>query len=155
MAAYAPLFVNVNPGGMQWSSDLIGYDALNSYGSPSYYTQVMFSSCLGDHIASSDLSGAGEKFFYSATSTAKSKACIKLVNAASTPQALNINLQGLGSGTHAALVETLKAGTNQATNSITEPTRIVPARSKLTIHGEKLEHTLPPLSIELLEIDLK
>ena len=32
MAAYAPLFVNVNPGGMQWSSDLIGYDALNSYG---------------------------------------------------------------------------------------------------------------------------
>ena len=34
MAAYAPLFVNVNPGGMQWSSDLIGYDALNSYGSP-------------------------------------------------------------------------------------------------------------------------
>ena len=27
MASYAPLFVNVNPGGMQWSSDLIGYDA--------------------------------------------------------------------------------------------------------------------------------
>ena len=36
MAAYAPLLVNVNPGGMQWSSDLIGYDALGSYGSPSY-----------------------------------------------------------------------------------------------------------------------
>ena len=89
MAAYAPLFVNVNPGGMQWSSDLIGYDALNSYGSPSYYTQVMFASCLGDHIASSDLSGAGDKFFVSATSTAKSKACVKLVNAASTPQAVN------------------------------------------------------------------
>ena len=49
MSAYAPLFVNVNPGGMQWSSDLIGYDALNSYGSPSYYAQVMFASCLGDH----------------------------------------------------------------------------------------------------------
>jgi alpha-N-arabinofuranosidase len=42
MSAYAPLLVNVNPGGMQWSSDLIGYDALTSYGSPSYYTQVMF-----------------------------------------------------------------------------------------------------------------
>ena len=27
MASYAPLFVNVNPGGMQWESDLIGYDA--------------------------------------------------------------------------------------------------------------------------------
>ena len=31
MAAYAPLFVNVNPGGMRWSSNLIGYDALNSW----------------------------------------------------------------------------------------------------------------------------
>ena len=32
MASYAPLFVNVNPGGMQWESDLIGYDAMTSYG---------------------------------------------------------------------------------------------------------------------------
>ena len=28
---------------MQWSTDLIGYDALTSYGSPSYYAQKMFS----------------------------------------------------------------------------------------------------------------
>ena len=60
MAAYAPLFVNVNPGGMQWSSDLIGYDALNSYGSPSYYAQVMFSSCVGDHTVNSSLTGRRE-----------------------------------------------------------------------------------------------
>jgi alpha-N-arabinofuranosidase len=155
MAAYAPLFVNVNPGGMQWSSDLIGYDALNSYGSPSYYTQVMFASCLGDHIASSDLSGGGDKFFISATSTANSKACIKLVNAASTPQPVNITLKGLGSGTRTAQVETLGANTTWATNSITEPNRIVPARSKLTVSGEKVEHTLPPYSIQVIEIDLK
>ena len=57
MSAYAPLFVNVNPGGMQWSSDLIGYDALNSYGSPSYYAQVMFASCLGDHTLDSSRLG--------------------------------------------------------------------------------------------------
>jgi alpha-N-arabinofuranosidase len=155
MAAYAPLFVNVNPGGMQWSSDLIGYDALNSYGSPSYYTQVMFASCMGDHIDLSDLSGAGDRFFVSATSTAKSKACIKLVNAASTPQPVNITLSGLGSGTHVAQVETLRANTTWATNSITEPNRIVPARSKLTVNGEKVEYTLPPYSIQVLEVDLK
>ena len=67
MASYAPLFVNVNPGGMQWTSDLIGYDALTSYGSPAYYAQVMFSSCLGDHTVESSLSGAGDRVFYSAT----------------------------------------------------------------------------------------
>jgi hypothetical protein len=53
MASYAPLFVNVNPGGMQWPSNLIGYDALSSYGSPSYYAQVMFSTHLGDQIPDS------------------------------------------------------------------------------------------------------
>jgi alpha-N-arabinofuranosidase len=155
MAAYAPLFVNVNPGGMQWSSDLIGYDALNSYGSPSYYTQVMFSPCLGDHTVASDLSGAGEKFFYSITASTNSKACLKLVNAASTPQPVTINLTGLGSGTHTASIDTLKANTTWATNSITDPNRIVPVRSKLNIDGERIQHTLPPYSIQVLQIDLK
>jgi alpha-N-arabinofuranosidase len=155
MAAYAPLFVNVNPGGMQWSSDLIGYDALNSYGSPSYYTQVMFSSCLGDHTVNSDLSGAGEKFFYSATASANSKACLKLVNAASTPQPVAINLSGLGSGAHTAVVDSLKANTTWATNSITDPTRIVPVRSKLSISGGKIQYSLPPYSIQVVQIDLK
>src|SRR3954470_21803272 len=54
MASYAPLFVNVNPSGMQWSSDLMGYDALTTYGSPSYYAQVMFSSMHGDEILATD-----------------------------------------------------------------------------------------------------
>ncbi len=69
MAAYAPLFVNVKPGGMQWSTDLIGYDALNSYGSPAYYAQAMFASCLGDHTMESAVSGAGDRFFYSVTAS--------------------------------------------------------------------------------------
>jgi alpha-N-arabinofuranosidase len=50
MASYAPLFVNVNPGGMQWRTDLIGYDALHSYGSPAYYAQQMFSNYHGDVV---------------------------------------------------------------------------------------------------------
>ncbi len=33
---YAPLLVNVNPGAWQWKTNLIGYDALRSFGSPSY-----------------------------------------------------------------------------------------------------------------------
>ena len=48
MSSYAPLFVNVNPGAMQWRTDLIGFDALSSYGSPSYYVQKMFKNNLGD-----------------------------------------------------------------------------------------------------------
>jgi alpha-N-arabinofuranosidase len=50
---YAPLFVNVNPSGMQWKSDLIGYDALTSYGSPAYHAQKLFSHYIGDMVVPS------------------------------------------------------------------------------------------------------
>jgi len=155
MAAYAPLFVNVNPGAMQWSSDLIGYDAMNSYGSPSYYTQVMFGTCVADHIVNSSVSGAGDKFFYSVTASAKSKVCLKLVNAASTPQRVAVTLNGLGSSAHTAKVQTLTANTPWATNSIAEPTRIVPVRSNVSISGERLTQDMPAYSIQVLEIGLQ
>ena len=50
MHCYAPLLVNVNPGGRQWRPNLIGYDALRVYGSPSYYAIKMFSTHVGDEI---------------------------------------------------------------------------------------------------------
>lgn len=48
IASYAPLLVNVNPGASQWGTNLIGYDALNSFGSPSYYAQQLFREYRGD-----------------------------------------------------------------------------------------------------------
>jgi alpha-N-arabinofuranosidase len=50
MHCYAPLFVNVNPGGRQWAVNLIGYDALTAFGSPGYYVQKMFSTNRGDVV---------------------------------------------------------------------------------------------------------
>src|SRR4029434_5454410 len=50
MNAYAPLLVNVNPGGRQWAVNLIGYDALTSFPSPAYYVQKMFSNNRGDVV---------------------------------------------------------------------------------------------------------
>lgn len=154
MASYAPLFVNVNPGGMQWSSDLIGYDTMTSYGSPSYYAQVMFSSCLGDHTLASSASGAGDKFFYSATAS-PAKVCLKLVNAASTPQSIDLTLNGIGKGAHRAQMDTLKGATIWATNTIAEPKRVIPVRSALNIQGERVSHVMPPYSVQVIEVELK
>ena len=154
MAAYAPLFVNVNPGGMQWSSDLIGYDALNSYGSPSYYTQAMFASCLGDHTLNTSLTGAGDRFFYSATASPE-KLCLKLVNAASAELPLTVQLSGLGSAAHSARITRLRANTTWATNTINEPKRIVPVQSPVKITGGRVTIAAPAYSIQVLQVDLK
>jgi alpha-N-arabinofuranosidase len=154
MAAYAPLFVNVSPGGMQWSSDLIGYDALNTYGSPSYYAQVMFASCLGDHTTNSSLTGAGGRLFYSATASAN-KVCLKLVNAASTDQPVSITLNGLGAGGRMARASTLRASSTWATNTIAEPNRIVPVNSTLEVNGGRIAMVAPAYSIQVVQVDLK
>ncbi len=58
MQCYAPLLVNVNPGGRQWAVNLIGYDALNSFGSPSYYAETMFSNNRGDVVLPVSFVGA-------------------------------------------------------------------------------------------------
>ncbi len=50
MECYAPLFVNVNPGASQWGTNLIGYNAVSCFGSPSYYAQKMFAENRGDRV---------------------------------------------------------------------------------------------------------
>lgn len=48
MACYAPLFANVN--GMQWHPNLINFDNTQSFGTPAYYVQEMFSQNRGDVV---------------------------------------------------------------------------------------------------------
>jgi alpha-L-arabinofuranosidase len=50
MEAYAPLLVNVNPRGSQWPTNLIGYNGLTSFGSPSYYVQSIFAKYTGEKV---------------------------------------------------------------------------------------------------------
>jgi len=153
MAAYAPLLVNVNPGGMQWETDLIGYDALRSYGSPSYYAQVMFSTYLGDETLDSKLEGGGPKLFYSVTKdTKKNRLYLKLVNAASTPQLINVKFEGATLENTGKLVM-LRARDTQATNTLEEPTNIVPVESTLRNNGSELHYTAPAYSIQAIQIN--
>jgi alpha-N-arabinofuranosidase len=153
MSAYAPLLVNVNPGGMQWETDLIGYNTMKSYGSPAYYAQVMFASYLGDHTMASNLEGAGPKLFYSITKdTAKKRLYLKLVNGSSTPQSLAVNLPGAKLAGTAKLVS-LSAPDTQSTNSMDDPRRIVPVDSVLRVVGGKVQHTLPGNSIQVIEFN--
>jgi len=152
MNSYAPLLVNVNPGGMQWQSDLIGYDANSAYGSPSYYAQVLFAGHVGTEIVASDLQGVGDRFFYTVTrDAAKGVVYLKLVNASSEPQALKITLDGAKSVKAPAKLITLRAGSTAATNTITDPKRVVPVESSATV-AKTFTQTVPGYSIQVLEL---
>ena len=196
MSAYAPLFVNVNPGGMQWPTDLIGYDALNSYGSPAYYAQKMFNNYRGDVVLPVTAQGiptrtwqppaAGRRggqpppgapagtpappappvtppppppaqevptVFWSATRDTKTGTVfLKIVNRAATPQPLRVEFSGLASVDAKGQAVTLSAGSPTDTNSITEPTKIVPVTSSVDGLGTSFTRTFPPYSLTVLQM---
>jgi alpha-N-arabinofuranosidase len=154
MASYAPLFVNVSPFAMQWEADLIGYDVMSSYGSPSYWAQVMFSNHLGDQIVASTLDSPNPRLFESVTSDSKTgRLHLKLVNASSVPQSVAIKITGAGHIRPPMTLTTLHGATAKDTNSITDPKRIVPVVTHTTTAAAAFRQTVPACSIQILDID--
>ncbi len=153
MASYAPLLVNISPNAMQWDTDLIGYDAMKSYGSPSYYAQVMFGSYLGDLKPESSMEDGGTRFFYSVTeSTAKKQIYLKLVNGSSDARMVDIKLLGAKLAATGKLIS-LTAHDPEATNTMEQPKAIAPVESPLSGVGDSFHHRVPPYSIEVLVLD--
>jgi len=156
ISSYAPLLVNVNPNGMQWQSDLIGYDANSSYGSPSYWAQVMFAGHVGTETVASDLEGAGDRLFYTVTrDAAKGIVYLKIVNASSKAQDLKISLDGAKDVKATGKLVRLSAGTTAATNSITDPKRVVPVESVVKGVSKEFTRTVPGYSIDVLELGVQ
>ena len=181
MSCYAPLFVNVNkatataPKAWQWDSDLIGYDALNSYGSPSYYVQKLFGNLLGDRVVpvtASNIptqpkpltkkdSADGVKakqvptVFYSATRDEKTgNVYLKLVNTTGKKQVVNINLTGVGKVSPQATLSVIKGNQPDETNSITDPEKIVPSTLSIKGVATKFKRTLDPYSVSVLQLQV-
>jgi alpha-N-arabinofuranosidase len=155
IASYAPLLVNVSPGAMQWPTDLIGFNAETTYVSPSYYAQALFAGHLGDGTVKSSLGGTGDRFFYSATVSSKDHVLhLKLVNATDKNQPLSVELTGL-KGSRMAHMTSLHGATYQATNSIERPDAIHPTSRPVAVTGGLWKHTVPALTIEVIDVPLK
>ena len=151
MASYAPLFVNVGPGAMQWAPDLIGYNALTSYGSPSYWVQEMFSGNLGTEVVDATFADAGPRVFESVTrDAARRMLFVKIVNATSETKPIRIAVDGGGKVAPQATLITLSGKTPNATNSIADPRAIVPVTHQVRIAGSHFEERFEPYSVNVL-----
>ncbi|MCP9753470.1 alpha-L-arabinofuranosidase C-terminal domain-containing protein [Ferruginibacter sp. HRS2-29] len=182
MSCYAPLFVNVNtatataPKAWQWDSDLIGYDALNSYGSPAYYVQKIFSEYLGNTIVPVTAENipmqnrpmtrrdSAQKItpkpvptvFYSATKDDNTGAVyVKLVNTTGKTQPVKINLTGINNVAPTATMTVIKGDKPTDTNSITDPVKIVPGSGVIKGIKKKFETKLAPYSVSVLQLQTK
>ena len=153
MQCYAPLLVNVNAGARQWRPNLIGYDALSAYGSPSYYAIQMFSRNLGDEILS--VSPSETSIQGCATRDSKTGGIfVKLVNPELKPQSLHIEIRGVASLKSKATAITL-AGNPEDTNSISHPRNVVPITTTVGNIKPALTYTLPPTSIVVIKLNTR
>ncbi|MFI5137207.1 MAG: alpha-L-arabinofuranosidase C-terminal domain-containing protein [Sphingobacteriales bacterium] len=170
MSCYAPLFVNVSPGAMQWESDLIGYNAIASFGSPSYYAQKMFSSYLGNKVvpvsgeniptqtrnAAPDNSKAIPSLFYVATKDSKTGVIyLKVVNASGKAQSVTIDMKGVGKVSGNGTLVVLKGNKPEDTNTINEPKKIVPETLKIKGIGKTFIRIFDAYSVNIIQIQTK
>jgi alpha-N-arabinofuranosidase len=186
MESYAPLLVNVSDLGngtraersMQWPSDLIGYDALTSYGSPSYYAQVLFSNNHGDQVLATDSQDIptyswqppartrngvpqGNRpspqqvptISYDATRDSTSGTIyLKIVNRNASTQPVHIKIGGVNGVNPSGESIVLSATSPDDTNSILAPKKIVPAASDVDGLSADFTRDFPPFSITVLKL---
>ncbi|RYX86700.1 alpha-L-arabinofuranosidase [bacterium] len=155
MHCYAPLFVNVNPGGRQWAPNLLGYNNLTSYAAPSYYAQVMFANNLGDAVLDSTLSG-GRRINASVTRNTKSgELFVKVVNPMGYAQSIKMSIGGAKSLAKSGTVTVLQGASQKDTNSLAQPTKIVPVTKPLSNVGSEFSYEAPPFSISVVKLNAK
>jgi alpha-N-arabinofuranosidase len=151
MNCYAPLLVNVSPGARQWRPNLIGYDPLRVYGSPSYHAIKMFSTHIGDEILKS--SATDTDVLVSVTRDSKTGTIYaKLVNSANAAAPVQLDWKGATVRTVSALT---LAGDAQATNAVDAADKVIPVSVK--VDGPKLgfTYTVPANGIVVLTLETR
>jgi alpha-N-arabinofuranosidase len=153
MNGYAPMFVNVNPGARQWRPNLIGYDGLRVYGSPSYHAIKMFSTHLGDQILKS--TATDTDVLVSATRDSRSGTIyLKLVNSSDAEVPVQLDVQGVRSLASTASTEILAADP-KATNSIDAPRMVAPMTSKISNVKPGFTYKVPAHAIVVLMLEAR
>ena len=128
--------------------------ALQSYGSPSYYVQQMFSGNHGDVVLPSTLSttGNGSAVYASATrDTGSGTIYLKVVNLAGEVQPLKVTING-GDVASAGQAIVLTSRSPQDTNTLTAPRNIVPVTTRAGDLGRSFDYRFQPYSVTVLQI---
>jgi alpha-N-arabinofuranosidase len=169
MSSYAPLLANISQvtgdseeRSMQWAVNLIGYDALKAYGTPSYYVQQMFAQNKGDIVLDSsgvdmpqvtDPDGKTRPSLYWDVTCESSTGHIKLklVNRSGKAQPVRVALDGVKSVAATGLLTELSSADPDAGNDIDAPERIAPRTTRVPGLSRLFTRIAPPYSVSVLD----
>ncbi len=155
MASYAPLFANVDA--WQWTPDMIWFDNLNSYGSPSYYVQKMYALNKGTRVLPIALpgnakNGSDDLFVSAVADDAAGDVVVKLVNYSNTARPVKIDLAGAKKLGKTGRAQVMANADLQTQNSLQEPKKLAPQESTFAVAGLTVSYTLAPNSFTVLRV---
>lgn len=156
MSAYAPLLAHVDA--WQWTPNLIWFDNLRSFGTPSYHAQQLFGANRGERVlpitvGGSRANGSGGLFSSAALGAGGREVIVKVVNPGGDSRDVALSLGGR-SLTGRATVTTL-TGDAAAENTLAQPTRVAPAAETVAVSGTTVTRALPAHSLTVLRIPLR
>lgn len=156
MASYAPLFAHAE--GWQWTPDLIWVNNLQSYSTPNYYVQKLFSLNKGSKvvsITSNNQAIAGQDSLYASAviDEKTNELIIKVVNASPKEQVNTIVLNAVKKLALQGKLTVLKGNLDNV-NSFDEPQHVSPKESTIDVKRKNIHLTAAAYSFNVIRVKM-
>ena len=158
MASYAPLFAHAQA--WQWAPDLIWFNNLQAYGTPSYFVQKLYANNRGTHVVpitknEEVLAGRDSLYATACVDSVTNELVIKLVNTAGKSQSNTVVIDAGKKKIVQATTTVLKSDGLTAVNSFAQPENIAPSTTVLNWKGKEIVLTAAPYSFSVVKIKLQ
>ena len=157
LTSYAPLMAHAE--GWQWTPDMIWFNNLESYGTPNYYVQKLYSTNKGTDLISVTQDGktlVGQEELY-ASATLDSEAnevVVKVVNTSSEAQEIQLNFEGKRLKNKGSVIVLKEADLTQE-NSFESTQEISPVTEELKVKKDVATYEVSAYSLNIIRIPLK
>jgi alpha-N-arabinofuranosidase len=156
MASYAPLFAHVE--GWQWTPDLIWFDNLQSYGTPNYYVQQLYSLNKGTDVVpltlnNETVTGQDDCFASATLDNNTHELIIKIVNTGKAEQTADFSVKGTTISSKGSLT-VLQSDDLNSVNSMNEPLVVSPKKSEIEIKDNQIKLNLKAYSFNIIRVSI-
>ncbi|MEC7785078.1 MAG: alpha-L-arabinofuranosidase C-terminal domain-containing protein [Bacteroidota bacterium] len=157
LTSYAPLMAHAE--GWQWTPDMIWFNNLESYGTPNYYVQKLYSTNKGTDLISVTQNGKNlvgqDELYASATLDAEAKeVVVKVVNTSSDAQEIQLNFKGKSIKNKGKVI-VLKEENLTQENSFDAQEAISPSTEEIKVKGDSVSYEVAPYSLNIIRIPVK
>ncbi|WP_261511845.1 alpha-L-arabinofuranosidase C-terminal domain-containing protein [Chryseobacterium paludis] len=152
MTSYAPLFAHAD--GWQWTPDLIWFNNLQSYATPNYYVQKLFSNNKGTDLLTishnkNSVSGQDKLYATAVKDSKNNQVIIKIVNTDHKNRSIEINPKNIKLGQK--LIKTILTAPALSDENNFEMENIQPVEENIVIKNGKFSIEIPASSLLILK----